>query len=296
MSDWMANNSKPSPLFAQRAAAMLAALRGATQNTAQQYANQFERGGPLGLVAPGITERWNARGTVGSPIDALRLIMSGPEWANPNATSIAMATPTNRAGVVKNAAGEGPFFHGTSHPISGLAEDYYSGRNVYGEGLYATNDMGIGMKYRRKGSWQHSGVPKDPRLYTVQETSPVKLYDLDAPISPQAKAALEKAAGPDAVNPLGDALSAIESGEVKTLGEAMDHARSVSREYGYSADEVTDLFEGVSHNLRQHGFGGYTHVGGRLTGGRPHRVNIYWDPQERVALSERWRPQKGVVR
>lgn len=167
-------------------------------------------------------------------------------------------------------------YHGAADKIGQLGEDYYSGRNVYGEGFYTTSDEEIARSYQGKNKGAN------PRIYEVRESGPVKFYDLDAPLSPSAREALES--GAKWSESAADALDDVQAGKIHTLGEAMDHIRRVSKEFGESRDVITDMFEGVKGRLQRDGFGGFTHEGGKLTGGKPHKVHIYWAPENQVNI------------
>lgn len=186
---------------------------------------------------------------------------------------------------IPETRGQGQFFHGTPKELEKVSSQYYSGRNIYGEGFYTTDDLTTAMSYRKKGAVNavKEGTHK-PRVYQVQETQPVKFYDMDAPITPTVAKALQKAS--NFSESIGAGLDELRSGNASTLAEIFDTARKESSSLGESADTVIEGFELVRESLQREGFGGFTHIGGKLTKtGRPHQVKIYWTPENQINIS-----------
>jgi len=189
--------------------------------------------------------------------------------------------PTGMIGPERQLGTGGAFFHGTAKPITRLGEDYYSGRNIYGEGLYATDSPEIAHSYTKKGA-RSAGSDYNPTIYRTEAQGQPRLYPLDAPPTPSFVKGLEDAAKWSMS--ADDALANLRSGEIKTGSQVLDHMRRVSREFDESADAVTEAFDVLRSHLESDGFGGFEHQGGKLTGGKPHNVRIYWNPQEQVKL------------
>jgi hypothetical protein len=175
----------------------------------------------------------------------------------------------------------GAFYHGSPKPPGPLTDAYYSGRNIYGEGLYSTDNSAVAGSYVRKGA-RKLGEQTSPTVSRVVEKVPVKMYDLNGPLSGAAMKGIESASRWS--QSAEDALSMIHSGEVKTLAEAIDHMRQMSPEYGESADHVVEAIDVIKAALEGEGYGGFTHVGGKFVGKTPHQVKIYWYPHEQVSL------------
>jgi hypothetical protein len=65
----------------------------------------------------------------------------------------------------------------------------------------------------------------------------------------------------------------------------MDEIRANSRSAGESTDTIQEVFAGIQEILAGDGFGGFTHLGGKLTkSGRSHQVKIYWDPASQIDI------------
>jgi len=183
------------------------------------------------------------------------------------------------------------WFHGAAAPIEKLGEagvDHYSGANIYGEGFYATNDREVAQSYTKKNRRQVGEFK--PTTYEVRGED-VKFFDLNAPLNEEAREALAKTSSESLREAAADP-------ENDTLGKVMDAARDLGPQYMESRDTVTESFEAVKDALKARGYGGFTHVGGKLTGGKQHQVRIYWHPESQVKLRTRadWGPsQSGTL-
>ena len=160
------------------------------------------------------------------------------------------------------------FFHGTSSKLPGvLDEGHYSTQNIYGQGFYTTSDSSVAQTYTRKG---RGGTPT---VYEVRIPKDAKFYDLDQ----RPDASVLEPLKQESV--FEEALGEYESGSISTLAQIMDSAREWARTNEVPADAVQDAFDSVAARLQDQGYAGFTHVGGQLTGGKPHTVRILWDPQ-----------------
>ena len=184
--------------------------------------------------------------------------------------------------------GQGQFFHGAAAEIKRLDEGYYETMNIYGQGFYTTDDVKTAGSYTKKNarSVAKSGGTPGQVIYQVVEREPVKFYDLDAPASPSVKQDLERSAKYfESV-----ALALDEFDGNPSLAKLMDEIRANSRGVGESADTIQEVFEGLRETLQAEGYGGFTHVGGKLTKtGREHQVKIYWNPETQLEL-KRYEP------
>lgn len=174
---------------------------------------------------------------------------------------------------LRDTRGTGVRLHGTSRPLpaGGPSNDeVYSGNvlNIYGQGFYTTDAADIAAGYTRKGKGG------EPTVYDIAEREPVRLYDMDAPMTPDVRALAERALGDLARDEDG------ETGEpITTLSHMFDEARAESRAEGVSAEEVQESFYAIRERLEELGYRGFTHVGGKKTGKAAHQVNIYWFPE-----------------
>jgi len=196
-----------------------------------------------------------------------------------------------------NDVPEGTYFHGTSQPVEGVSDSHYSPGNVYGQGLYVTDDRGIAQGYMKKKPlriWPtKESEATDPRVYTVEEVEPVKFVDLDGPIPDSIMRMLRDGQAYSLTDEHDIIFDLIDSGEIKTLADLFDH---IWRNLYATIDDKQEWFDSIRANLEVEGFGGYTHKGGRLTGGRPHNVRIYWFPESQVRLVPLEAPRAKLVK
>lgn len=208
--------------------------------------------------------------------------------ATPAAAPVAPAAEAK----LPDTRGQGEFFHGTAKEIQQLDEGYYESRNIYGQGFYTTDDLktaGSYTKKNRKAVAKEGGTP-DQVIYRITENQPVSFYDLDAPISATAKQYLETAA--DRSESVARALDEVDANPEISLAKVMDEIRANSRSAEESRDTIQEVFDGVREALGAEGYGGYTHLGGKLAGRgqREHQVKIYWDPANQISI-ERYQPE-----
>jgi hypothetical protein len=179
--------------------------------------------------------------------------------------------------------GQGQFFHGAAAEIKQLDEGYYETMNIYGQGFYTTDDVKTAGSYTKKNarSVAKGGGTPGQVIYQAVEREPVRFYDLDAPASPSVKQDLERSA--EYFESVALALDEFDGDP--SLAELMDEIRAGSRGVGESADAIQEVFEGLRETLQAEGYGGFTHVGGKLTkSGREHQVKIYWSPETQLEL------------
>lgn len=180
---------------------------------------------------------------------------------------------------VRETRGSGARFHGTSNELPGGQpnNDYAmngDSRNIYGQGFYTTDAADISKGYMRKG---RGG---SPTLYEVGERGKVKLYNMEAPLTPEMRQMLD--------NTMGDAPTENdETGEPLTnLREVFDEYRARSQGEGLTRNDVQDAFDSVRDNLEQQGYRGYQHTGGLKTKNKPHEVRIYWNPEDDINVTK----------
>lgn len=181
---------------------------------------------------------------------------------------------------LRDTRGTGVRLHGTSRPLpeGGPSNDgVYGGNvlNIYGQGFYTTDAADIAAGYTRKG---RGGAPT---LYDIKEKQQVRLYDMDGTMDPEVRAIAERALGDLARDE--DA----ENGEpITTLAQLFDEARAESAGEGISAAEVQESFNAIRESLEEHGYRGFTHIGGKKTGNQAHKVNIYWYPEDDLTVAK----------
>ena len=193
--------------------------------------------------------------------------------------------------------GQGQFFHGSSAsikelkaesdvpgitPKSGTLEIIYQtattkGKNIYGQGFYATDDLTTASAYQKKGTGT------TPVVYQIKEKNPnLRFYDLDQQIGRDAVddlfAEAPGMAREQVYSAVDDALS---GAQYQSLGQALDLIRNTN-----GAFKSQDVFDAIKKYLASQGYGGFTHQGGSLAGQgkRLHQVKIYWNPETQLEL------------
>ena len=190
-------------------------------------------------------------------------------------------------GELPDTRGQGQFFHGTAQEIKQLGEGYYESSNIYGQGFYATDDLKTAGSYTKKNvkAVTRGGGTPSRVIYRIDETQPIKFYDLDAPVSATVRQQLEAATKYSEAT--SRALDELDANPEMSLAQVMDEIRANSKAAGESRDTIQEVFDGVRETLQAEGYGGFTHIGGRLTKtGREHQVKIYWDPANQISLQK----------
>lgn len=196
------------------------------------------------------------------------------------------AAPAAKA-ELPDTRGQGEFFHGAAREIDRLDEGYYENANIYGQGFYVTDDLKTAGSYTKKNTKavaKGGGTPIQV-IYRVTEGQPVNFYDLDAPVAPSVREYLEQAS--EWSEATARALDEMDADPGISLAKVMDEIRANSRNAGESRDTIQEVFEGLRETLEGEGYGGFTHVGGKLTKtGRKHQVRIYWDARNQLNLEK----------
>ena len=212
----------------------------------------------------------------------------------PSVPSAGTSAPA-AAAELPDTRGQGQFFHGAAAEIKQLDEGYYETMNIYGQGFYTTDDVKTAGSYTKKNarSVAKTGGTPGRVIYQAVEREPVNFYDLDAPASDSVKQQLEKSARYS--QSVSDALDELDADPNISLAKLMDEIRVVSPSVGESADTIQEVFEGLRETLEAEGYGGFTHVGGKLTKtGREHQVKIYWNPETQLELKRYEAPEPGA--
>lgn len=224
-----------------------------------------------------------ARGLPLDDIDQSAVVRFEPQPRAPETAPDAAPKTQDDRKTIKNKAGEifidtrggTDRFHGTSRELAGLSDEYaMSGdnRNIYGQGFYTTDAADISHGYMRKG---RNGSPS---LYKVNERGAPKLFDMEAPMSPEFKNMAKTVFGDLYTE------SNLDGKPVKSARELYDEVRAESKNEGLTRDEVQEMFDSVRYNLEKQGYHGFSHLGGTATGHTPHSVKIFWTPEAHIEV------------
>ena len=177
-----------------------------------------------------------------------------------------------------NTRGQGTQFHGSSRPVA-ISEGHYENRNIYGQGFYTTDALDVAKSYTSKGAKRSPGEAS-PSLYEVRERQPVRFFDLEQTLgeNPEVARKFRRILEQDGQD---EALVYLD-GENPTFADLLNEMR---RNPDVPRDQVQEAFDAMQHSLRAEGYGGWQHVGGKLTGKvEPHQVKIYFDPHQQLDL------------
>ena len=206
-------------------------------------------------------------------------------------TPAPMPVPAPQAPVVEqtpelpNTRGRGVAYHGASKEFNLSGDGHLSSeKNIIGGGLYTTDALDIAKSYQKK----NKVADFNPVVYRIEETSPVKFYDLNQPIDPEFRSHIEQARS-DSTGLLDQALENLEKRKPQfTLNDLMTEMRDWSASYEVPAYDVQDqFFTYFQQYLEKKGYGGFEDVGGNRAGRgkvEPHKVKVYWNPDTQVRL------------
>ncbi|OBQ44438.1 MAG: hypothetical protein AN484_07085 [Aphanizomenon flos-aquae WA102] len=185
-------------------------------------------------------------------------------------------------------------YHGSSSPVTELKNDFFNKDNIYGNGFYTTRDRSIAETYQEKGASEGVGEGYLYQVHTYND----KLFNLDDVIPAQIRESVR--------------LNAPNSGRLGVLYKEAERLLNGGKSYGLGGKVVTstaELFDAVrifskrvtvetgedgfakfvdsfKPELQKSGYTGFTHEGGRLTRGKRHQVDILWNPETSVKLSQ----------
>ena len=208
-----------------------------------------------------------------------------PAPVAPAAAVTPAPAPAPTKAELPDTRGQGQFFHGAAAEIKQLDEGFYESSNVYGQGFYTTDDVKTAGSYTKKNvrSVVKAGGTPGQVIYQAVEREPVNFYDLDAPVSPSARQELERVS--DRSESVARALDEFDADPNISLAKLMDEIRANSSSAGENKIAIQEIFDGLRETLEAEGYGGFTHVGGKLTkSGREHQVKIYWNPETQLEL------------
>ena len=197
---------------------------------------------------------------------------------------------------LKDTRGQGKFYHGAAGEFELVPGGQYAGeKNIYGAGLYVTDDFQTAASYKPKN--REKGVKKADAaeqgvVYDV-DMSKQNLFDLDGPAQ-QDFIDFLKESKYDAMDELIEraiedtTIDAAKRGVMPTTAQFMDNMRGYSRSLEVPSYEITSVFEDYQDILKKKGFTGYKHKGGMKAGKgkRQHQVAIIFNPDETTSISK----------
>lgn len=177
---------------------------------------------------------------------------------------------------------EGSFFHGSRETIQQLIDfnqkDWH--RMIYGAGLYTTDTVNKAMSYAdlAKGA-----------VHRIIEKIPIKFFDMEQSVGEALHGdiieILEAVINPSLQKSHGitvaDLLDSTDINKHSSMVEIYDWFREFINQ-GVSSSEIIDVDMTIRGMLKEKGYGGYRHEGGRLTGTELHMVKIYWEPKSQI--------------
>lgn len=153
------------------------------------------------------------------------------------------------------------WFHGSSQAVElGSTYDRPQAQNLYGPGLYLTDDQDIAAKYTKKGRGE------SPSLYEVTIPQDAKFLDLEVPLPESVHDAFTKV--------LPDGYESSDLDFSKPGKDVYEQVKEIWRDEGITTTDAEELFDSLQYNLQQAGYSGLAHEGGTLTNGKRHNVRI----------------------
>ena len=185
--------------------------------------------------------------------------------------------------------GKGEFYHGAADEFELDASGHFStDTGIYGQGFYTTDDLTTAGKYQKKNR-KTAGKDAKRTIYKVEEKTPVNFYDLDQPLDDEILELLQDAAKyrDGYVDEAIELVTDFDKKEL-TLANLLDTLRGRSEDFNITRSEFQEIIDTFKDSLREKGFGGFTHQGGKLAGKgkRLHQVKIYWDPQDQLNINK----------
>lgn len=177
---------------------------------------------------------------------------------------------------------EGSFFHGSKETIKQLIDFTQTEwhRMIYGAGLYTTDTVDKAMSYAdlAKGA-----------VHRIIEKIPIKFFDMEQPVGKALHgdiieildAIITPAIRVSHGITLADLLDSSDLNPESTMVDIYDWFREFIKE-GVGQAAIIDADMTIRGMLKEKGYGGYSHLGGRLTGTEQHTVKIYWEPKSQI--------------
>ena len=192
--------------------------------------------------------------------------------------------------------GQGKFYHGAAGEFELVPGGQYGGeKNIYGAGLYVTDDFQTASSYKPKNrakGVKKADAAKQGVVYEV-DMSKQNLFDLDGPAQQDFIDFLKKERFEEMEDLISAAITdtvtdSAKRGVASTTAEFMDNMRRNSMKFEVPAYEITSVFEEYQDILKKKGFTGFKHKGGKLAGKgkRQHEVAIIFDPDETSSINK----------
>ena len=176
-------------------------------------------------------------------------------------------------------------FHGANQDFELSPNAEYGGSmmNIYGDGLYVTDDYETASSYVKKNA--QKGQEATGGVYEVTSENQ-NLYDLNGPTDPDAINYLDDYASTSNYSEMAELVGEALDDNPESLADIMDYMRRNSSGFGIPAHEIQEVFNDVKNIFKNKGFNGYTHVGGMKAGKgkRQHKVNILWDADQNSSM------------
>jgi hypothetical protein len=168
--------------------------------------------------------------------------------------------------------------------------------NLFGSGIYLTDNAEIAGGYAKARSKRGGS----PTIYKAS-VDVDKVVDLDAPVNPDALAAIKRQLDRSRDSSFyGEVVEYVEPQLERALKNpdvtTADVWRAVAEgvaEHSHGnrvpTYEYDDFFIGIVENLKAAGYDGFTHIGGKRTGSKPHQVLILFDPSNKLSSGAKQR-------
>lgn len=166
------------------------------------------------------------------------------------------------------------FYHGTQSNLTNIAEaeptSGYSEVNLYGPGLYLTDNPNVASGYARTRT-RSEGNGK----VLFSEIPGAKLFDLEKPLPANVLAIFNKQAPTIGMDDLPRGI---------TGTKAFEEMRDASAAERISAGDMQDVFAEIADRVAEMGYDGWRHEGGKLVGKKygSHNVAILFPDWEKV--------------
>ena len=182
----------------------------------------------------------------------------------------------------------------------GVGDRVWYDENLFGNGFYATDDINVAIKNRKKGEglvWELDKEGVNRPVYRVEEINPVTFLLADQKInytkSYDPAKGLRQASNV-ITDPVEQVLRGVqfvdefgvpefvwkEADGPLTYGEFIDKIKDNQM---YPREEVTMLLDQIHAKLQELGYGGIEY--GSEISGRKHNVRAYWEPETQLNIT-----------
>jgi hypothetical protein len=214
-------------------------------------------------------------------------------WNDANAADTGNPTPDPLSDF-----SQGTRYHGTSQAFDELKPgyDYDQARNLYGPGLYTTDNLDIARSYTKKGGGTN------PQVYKVDWTGPNKpnLLNLEKPFPVELQQGIADFFSDDSVGfrpefdwakPAKDLYGDFKQALIDREGSSL------------TTQEAQEILYNLADQFKAAGYDGFSHVGGSKAGKgkvEPHNVAVLFDPKDfeagnKVSLSKHEEPAAATA-